>query len=55
VSGIAIVGSLVFLMGALVLAWHGVDHLPRATLFRYALIWGVIIVGLVLLLGAAGV
>lgn len=53
-SATALVGSLIFALGALFLAWRGVDHLPRATMFRYAAIWVAIIVGVVVVLKLAG-
>ena len=53
-SALAIVGSLIFAFGALVLAWRGVDHLPRATMVRYGLIWVAIIIALVLVLRVTG-
>lgn len=51
-SAIAIIGSLVFLIGALFLAIRGLrgHDLPAQTWFKYALTWGIIIVGVVLLL-----
>ncbi len=50
----AIVVSLIAAAGALFLAWRGLGGLPRAQMVRYALIWGAIILGLVVLLRAAG-
>ena len=54
-SAAAIVVSLILAIGSLVLVWRGVSHLPRAQMVRYALIWGAIILGLVLVLRLAGV
>ncbi len=51
-SLMATIGSLIFVIGALVLAVRGLrsHNLPASQMVRYALIWGVIIVGLVLIL-----
>jgi hypothetical protein len=54
VSTTAIIVSLIMAAGALVLASRGLGGVPRDKLVRYALIWGVIILGLVLLLRLAG-
>ena len=51
----AIVGSLILAIGSLVLVSRGVSDLPRAQMVRYALIWGAIILGIVLVLRLAGV
>jgi hypothetical protein len=55
VTGMAAIGSIVFLLAALFLASRGLHGVPPARLFRLALVWGVIIVGLVLLLRVLGV
>lgn len=51
-STTAMIGSLIFLIGALVLAVRNLrgDEIPKQTLVKFALIWGVIIVGLMLIL-----
>jgi hypothetical protein len=46
--------SLILAFGSLVLVWRGLDGLPRAKLVRYALIWGVIILAVVLVLRVVG-
>lgn len=46
--------SLILALGSLVLVWRGLDGLPRATLVRYALIWGVIILAVVVGLKVMG-
>lgn len=51
-SLMATIGSLIFVVAALFLAVRGLrsHNLPTPQLVRYGLIWGVIIVGLVLIL-----
>lgn len=51
-STTTMIGSLIFVIAALFLAVRGLrsHNLPMQTIVRYALIWGVIIVGLVLIL-----
>jgi hypothetical protein len=46
--------SLILALGSLVLVWRGLGGVPKAKLVQYALIWGVILLGLVLLLRLAG-
>jgi hypothetical protein len=53
-SMMAIAGSLILLLGSLFLVWRGLDGVPAPKLIRMALIWAVIIVGLVLVLRLAG-
>ncbi|MCB2047139.1 MAG: hypothetical protein KDE32_02800 [Novosphingobium sp.] len=48
------IGSLIFVFGALVLAWRGVGGLPRAQKVRYALIWGAIFLGVIVVLRVLG-
>jgi hypothetical protein len=52
-STMTMIGSLIFVIAALFLAMSGLrsHNLPMQTMVRYALIWGVLIVGLVLILG----
>ncbi len=50
----AVIVSLIAAIGALVLAFRGLGGVPRPKLVRYALIWGVIILVLVLMLRVAG-
>jgi hypothetical protein len=54
VSTAAIVVSLIAAFGSLVLVSRGLGGVPRPQLLRYALIWGAIILGLVLVLRLAG-
>ena len=51
-NGMASIGSIIFLLGALVLVWHGLrgQHLPKQKLIKFALVWAAIIVGLVVIL-----
>lgn len=51
-SLIAVIGSLIFVIAALILAVRNLrsHNLPQQTLVKYALLWAVIIVGLVLIL-----
>jgi hypothetical protein len=51
----AIVGSLILILGSLILVWRGLDGVPASKLVRLALIWAVIILATVLLLRMAGV
>lgn len=53
-STTAIIVSLIMAAGALVLASRGLGGVPRQKLVQYGLIWGVIIVGLVLILRISG-
>lgn len=53
-STAAIIVSLITALGALILASRGLGGVPRQKLVQYALIWGVIILGLVLVLRLAG-
>ncbi len=50
----AIIVSLITAAGALVLASRGLGGVPRPRIVKFALMWGVIILGLVVLLRAAG-
>lgn len=53
-STTAIIVSLIAAVGSLILVSRGLGGVPRPQLVRYALIWGVIILGLVLVLRLAG-
>ncbi len=53
-STAAIIVSLIAVIGSLVLVSRGLGDVPRPQLMRYALIWGAIILGLVVLLRAVG-
>lgn len=53
-SGMAAVGSIVFLLAALFLASRGLRGVPRSKLLNLALLWIAIIGGLVLLLRVLG-
>ena len=52
-SLMATIGSLIFVLAALVLAVRGLrgHNLPTSQLVKYALIWGVIILGVMLVFG----
>jgi hypothetical protein len=55
VTAAAILVSIILAIGSLLLVSRGLGGTSRTRLVRYGLIWGVIILGLVLILRVAGV